>query len=83
MSGHRKVRIAAAALATSALLGVASSAQAQRPPSLGEGAPVGQSGIQLYNFSSYLSNGAGEILCPASPAPPTPHCVRRRRRRTT
>ena len=42
---------------------------------VGEGAPVGQSGIQLYNFSSYLSNGAGEILCPASPAPPTPYCV--------
>ena len=56
-------------------MAAASSAQAQRPVSLGEGAPVGQSGIQLYNFSSYLSNGAGEILCPASPAPPTPYCV--------
>ena len=75
MSGHRKVRIAAAALATSALLGVAPGAQAQRPASLGEGAPVGQSGIQLYNFSSYLSNGAGEIVCPASPAPATPYCI--------
>ena len=70
----RKVRVAAAAtLATSMLLALAPGAQAQRPASLGAGAPVGQSGIQLYNFSSYLSNGAGEILCPASP---------RRRRRT-
>ena len=76
MGRHRKVRIAAAALTTGALLGLAPGvAQAQRPASLGEGAPVGQSGIQLYNFSSYLSNGAGEILCPASPAPATPHCV--------
>ena len=70
------MRVAAvAALASAALLTGASGAQAQRPPSLGEGAPVGQSGIQLYNFSSYLSNGAGEILCPASPAPPTPYCI--------
>jgi sugar phosphate isomerase/epimerase len=67
--------VAAATLTVGALLSTAASAQAQRPPSLGAGAPVGQSGIQLYNFSSYLSNGAGEILCPASPAPPTPFCV--------
>jgi sugar phosphate isomerase/epimerase len=73
MRGHRKVWVAAATALT--FMATASSAQAQRPVSLGEGAPVGQSGIQLYNFSSYLSNGAGEILCPASPAPPTPYCV--------
>ena len=42
---------------------------------LGNGAPPGQSGIQLYNFNDYLSNGAGEITCPAPPADPTPHCV--------
>ena len=36
---------------------------------------MGQSGIQLYNFSNYLNNGAGEIICPASPAPATPYCV--------
>ncbi len=76
MRGHRSARAAAvAALATSALLAGVSSAHAQRPASLGEGAPVGQSGIQLYNFSSYLNNGAGEIICPASPAPATPYCV--------
>ena len=39
------------------------------------GTPWGQTGIQLYDFSSYLSNGAGEITCPAPPAPPTPNCV--------
>ena len=50
-------------------------AEAQRAPSMGEGAPVGQSGIQLYNFRDYLSGGSGEILCPASPAPPTPYCT--------
>src|SRR3954452_21812460 len=76
MRGHRKVRMAmAAALMTGALLTTAGAAQAQRPASLGEGAPVGQSGIQLYNFRDYLSGGSGEILCPPSPAPATPYCV--------
>ena len=42
---------------------------------MGAGAPVGQSGIQLYNFRDYLSSGSGEILCPASPTPPTPYCT--------
>src|SRR3954454_9532270 len=76
MLGHRKVRTAmAAALTTGALLATAGAAQAQRPASMGEGAPVGQSGIQLYNFRDYLSSGSGEILCPASPAPPTAYCT--------
>ena len=76
MLGHRKVRTAiAAALTTGALLATAGAAQAQRPPTLGEGAPVGQSGVQLYNFRDYLTSGSGEILCPASPAPPTPYCT--------
>ena len=73
MRGHRKVWVAAATALT--FMATAGTAHAQRPTSMGEGAPVGQSGIQLYNFSSYLSNGAGEILCPASPAPATPYCV--------
>ena len=76
MRGHRKVRMAmAAALMTGALFATAGAAQAQRPASMGEGAPVGQSGIQLYNFRDYLTSGSGEILCPASPAPATPYCV--------
>ncbi len=76
MLRHRRVRAAiAAALTTGALLATAGAAQAQRPASMGEGAPVGQSGIQLYNFRDYLSGGTGEILCPASPTPPTPYCV--------
>ena len=62
-------------VATGAALAFASVAQAQRPPTLGDGAPSGQSGIQLFNFSSYLNNGAGEIVCPAPPADPTPYCV--------
>jgi hypothetical protein len=65
MLGYRKVRTAmAAALTTGALLASASAAQAQRPASMGQGAPVGQSGVQLYNFRDYLTNGSGEILCP-------------------
>src|SRR4051795_565885 len=76
MLGHRKGRTAmAAALTTGALLATAGAAQAQRASSMGEGAPVGQSGIQLYNFRDYLSNGSGEIVCPASPAPATPYCT--------
>ncbi len=76
MDGLRKVRCCAVSiLATGALLASASAAQAQRAPSVGPGTPWGQAGIQLYDFSSYLSNGAGEITCPAAPAPPTANCV--------
>ncbi len=80
MAVRPKVRAGAASiLAVGALLAAASSAEAQRPPTMGPGVPSGQSGIQLYNFSSYLSgnNSAtnGEILCPAPPADPTPYCV--------
>ena len=76
MDGLRKVRAGAvAAAAAGALLVSASAAQAQRAPSVGPGTPWGQTGIQLYDFSSYLSNGAGEITCPAAPAPPTANCV--------
>ena len=53
----------------------AGSAQAQRPAHLGTGAPNGQLGVQLYDWSNYLSNGAGEITCPASPGPATVDCV--------
>jgi sugar phosphate isomerase/epimerase len=73
--GRGKVRAGAALVVAGAVLTVATPAQAQRPPSLGNGAPSGQSGIQLYNFNNYLNNGAGEITCPAPPATPTPHCV--------
>ena len=59
MKGLGKVRAGAVLVASGALLAFAATAQAQRPPSLGDGAPSGQSGIQLYNFSNYLSNGAG------------------------
>jgi sugar phosphate isomerase/epimerase len=61
----RKVRAGVALATAGAVLTCAASAQAQRPPSLGAGAPSGQSGIQLYNFSGYLSNGAGELNPPA------------------
>ncbi len=62
------------------ILSFAATAQAQRPPTLGDGAPSGQSGIQLYNFNNYLGGsatqpGAGEIVCPAPPAAATPNCV--------
>ena len=75
MKGLGKFRAGAVLAASGALLALAAPAQAQRPASLGDGAPVGQSGIQLYNFSGYLSSGAGEITCPAPPAAPTPHCI--------
>jgi sugar phosphate isomerase/epimerase len=75
VKGLGKVRAGAALAVTGAALTLATPAQAQRPPTLGNGAPSGQSGIQLYNFNNYLSNGAGEITCPAPPAAPTPYCV--------
>jgi sugar phosphate isomerase/epimerase len=76
MVGQRRSRAGFIAIAaTGALLACATAAYAQRPPNLGAGAPSGQSGIQLFNFSQYISNGTGEILCPAPPADPTPYCV--------
>jgi sugar phosphate isomerase/epimerase len=76
MDGVRRSRAGVVAiLATGALLAFAAVAQAQRPPTLGDGAPSGQSGIQLFNFSQYISSGAGEIICPDPPAEPTPYCV--------
>ncbi len=80
MNGSGRCRVGAALVATGAILSLAATAQAQRPPSLGDGAPSGQSGIQLYNFNNYLGGsatqpGAGEIVCPAPPAAATPNCV--------
>jgi sugar phosphate isomerase/epimerase len=69
------VRASAALVAAGAILSCAATAQAQRPASLGAGAPSGQMGAQLYDWSQYISSGAGEITCPADPAPPTPDCV--------
>jgi sugar phosphate isomerase/epimerase len=69
------VRVGAAIAATGAILSCAATAQAQRPASLGAGAPSGQMGAQLYDWSQYISSGAGEITCPAAPAPPTTDCV--------
>jgi sugar phosphate isomerase/epimerase len=75
VKGSGKVRVGAALAATGAILSLAATAQAQRPANLGAGVPSGQTGIQLYNFNNYLNNGAGEIVCPAPPAAPTPYCV--------
>jgi len=80
VKGFGKVRVGAALAATGVILSFAATAEAQRPPTLGDGAPSGQSGIQLYNFNNYLSGsatqpGQGEIVCPAPPAAATPNCV--------
>ncbi|MDA0159468.1 sugar phosphate isomerase/epimerase [Solirubrobacter ginsenosidimutans] len=69
------VRVGAAIVAAGAILSCAATAQAQRPADLGAGAPSGQMGVQLYDWSNYISSGAGEITCPAAPAPPTTDCV--------
>jgi sugar phosphate isomerase/epimerase len=52
-------------VATGALLSFASAAHAQRPASLGAGSPTGQMGVQLYDWSQYISSGAGELNPPA------------------
>ena len=80
MDGHRKVRAGAAQCWRRGRC-----SPARRAPrrsvrrASATGTPWGQTGIQLYDFSSYLSSanggGAGEITCPAPPAPPTPNCV--------
>ena len=69
------MRLGAAALAAGAILSCAATAQAQRPATLGTGAPTGQMGVQLYDWSQYLQDGRGEITCPAAPEPATPNCV--------
>src|SRR4051812_20841495 len=69
------MRAGAAVAAAGAILTCAGTAQAQRPAHMGAGTPLGQNGVQLYDWSNYLSNGAGEITCPAAPAPPTANCV--------
>ncbi len=75
MKGLMKVRAGVALAAAGALLSCAGTAQAARPASLGAGVPIGQGGVQLYDWSNYLSNGAGEITCPAAPNPPTTDCT--------
>ena len=76
MAGLRKVRAGLwRSLRRRRCSRAASTAQAQRAPSVGPERRGVRRGIQLYDFSSYLSNGAGEITCPAPPAPPTPNCV--------
>ncbi|HWK26448.1 MAG TPA: hypothetical protein VNS09_07800 [Solirubrobacter sp.] len=73
MEGFWKVRVGAALAATGAILACAGTAQAQHPD-LGAGAPSGQMGVQLYDWSQYISSGAGEITCPTT-GDPTPNCV--------
>ena len=76
-------------LATGALLAAAATAQAQRPASLGDGTPWGQTGIQLYDFNNYLSRQRQRARSPVPPptpdlrpaARPTTASARRRRRR--
>ena len=65
------MRVFCVGAAVAAILACAPAAHAQRPASLGDGAPTGQMGVQLYDWSQYISNGAGEVN------PPAPTTVRR------
>ena len=57
----RRARTCAVAAVTGvAVLASAGAAQAQRPASLGEGLPVGQTGMQMFNFSRYITGTAAE-----------------------
>ena len=48
----RRARTCAVVAATGvAVLGSSAVASAQRAPSMGEGLPVGQTGMQMFNFS--------------------------------
>ena len=75
------VRAGAAVAASGAILSFAATAQAQRPADLGIGAPSGAMGVQLFNWSQYLGNGAGEIVCDATSPPTSPSPSRPRRPR--
>jgi len=43
-----------------AVLGTSAVANAQRAPSMGEGLPVGQTGMQMFNFSRYINGTPAE-----------------------
>ena len=76
VKGFGKVRAGAALAATGAILSFAATAQAQRPANLGHRRPVGPErhpAVQLQQLPA--ATAAGEIVCPAPPAAPTPYCV--------
>lgn len=55
----RRARSCAAVAATGvAVLATSTAAHAQRPASMGEGLPVGQTGMQMFNFSRYITGDA-------------------------
>ena len=57
----RRARTCAVVAATSvAVLGSSAVASAQRPASMGAGLPVGQTGMQMFNFSRYISGTPAE-----------------------
>jgi sugar phosphate isomerase/epimerase len=57
----RRARTCAVVAATGvAVLGSSAVASAQRAPSMGDGLPVGQTGMQMFNFSRYISGTAAE-----------------------
>ncbi|RKQ88285.1 sugar phosphate isomerase/epimerase [Solirubrobacter pauli] len=57
----RRARSCAAVAATGvAVLATSTAAHAQRPASMGEGLPVGQTGMQMFNFSRYISGTPAE-----------------------
>jgi len=57
----RRARTCAVVAATGvAVLGSSAVASAQRAPSMGEGLPVGQTGMQMFNFSRYINGTPAE-----------------------
>jgi sugar phosphate isomerase/epimerase len=57
----RRARTCAVVAVTGvAVLGSAGLANAQRPASMGAGLPVGQTGMQMFNFSRYITGSAAE-----------------------
>jgi sugar phosphate isomerase/epimerase len=58
MKGISRRTRACAAVAGLAIFAAAAPAQGQdRPAKLGDGAPTGQMGVQMFNYGSYISNG--------------------------
>jgi sugar phosphate isomerase/epimerase len=60
LKGRARRCAAVAVIGTMALGAGAGAAQAQRPASLGDGLPVGQTGMQMFNFSRYISGTPAE-----------------------
>ncbi len=67
----RRACVAVAAAGVAALA-ASPAAHAQRPASVGEGAPTGQGSVQMFNYGGFIGSGAASPAAPAVARRPRP-----------